>query len=140
MPEDPKQTLFRRVSENLCDGLFLTSNYAIVNTQTFTHQCGDLSKIVCYSILGTRATSKLVVEEKKTTRDSYVTPSGLHPLLELVDQTVGRSIVSSHWSGVVQLLTDSLGENLTQLNTPLVERVDVPDGTLGEGHVLIVCD
>ena len=29
-------------------------------------------------------------------------------------------------------------EDLAQLNAPLVERVDVPDDTLGEGDVLIV--
>lgn len=38
----------------------------------------------------------------------------------------------------LQLLLDLLGKHLAQLHTPLVEGVDVPDGTLGEGEVLVV--
>lgn len=37
----------------------------------------------------------------------------------------------------LKFLLNVLGKNLTQLNTPLVERVDVPDGTLSECQVLI---
>lgn len=40
----------------------------------------------------------------------------------------------------LQLLLDILSENLAQLNTPLVEGVDVPDRTLDEGDVLVVGD
>lgn len=40
----------------------------------------------------------------------------------------------------LQLLLDILGQNLTQFDTPLVERVDVPDGAFGEGQVLVVGD
>lgn len=43
-------------------------------------------------------------------------------------------------SRLVKLLQDLLGQDLAELNTPLVEAVDVPDGTLGEGEVLIVDD
>lgn len=41
---------------------------------------------------------------------------------------------------ILQLLLNALGKNLTKLNTPLVEGVDVPDSTLGEGDVLVVSD
>ena len=40
----------------------------------------------------------------------------------------------------LQLLLDLLGQHLAQLHTPLVEGVDVPDGALGEGQVLVVRD
>ena len=43
-------------------------------------------------------------------------------------------------AGLVQLLENLLGQHLAQLDTPLVEAVDVPDGTLGEGEVLVVDD
>lgn len=41
---------------------------------------------------------------------------------------------------LVQFLEDFLGQDLAQLNTPLVEAVDVPDGALGEGEVLVIDD
>ena len=40
----------------------------------------------------------------------------------------------------LQLALDVLSKGLAQLDTPLVERVDVPDSTLGEGDVLVVGD
>lgn len=39
---------------------------------------------------------------------------------------------------LVQLFEDLLGQDLAQLDTPLVEAVDVPDGSLSEGEVLVV--
>ena len=41
---------------------------------------------------------------------------------------------------VVKLRLDLLGQRLAELNTPLVEAVDVPDGTLGESEMLVVND
>lgn len=41
-------------------------------------------------------------------------------------------------AGLVKLLEDLLGQDLAQLDTPLVKGVDVPDGSLGEGEVLVV--
>lgn len=41
-------------------------------------------------------------------------------------------------SRLIQLLENLLGQALAQLDTPLVEGVDVPNGTLGEGEVLVV--
>lgn len=40
----------------------------------------------------------------------------------------------------LQLLLNLLRKDLAQLDTPLVEGVDVPDGSLGEGHMLVVGD
>ncbi|BAP69943.1 hypothetical protein F503 02726 [Kluyveromyces marxianus] len=62
----------------------------------------------------------------------------LNPFLELVDQTVGRGIVSSNLATIIQFLTNNLGQHLTQFDTPLVERVDVPDSTFGESDVFVV--
>ena len=61
-------------------------------------------------------------------------------LLESVDQTTGGSIVLVAWLWRVELGLDLLGEALSELNTPLVEGVDVPDGALSEGDVLVVGD
>ena len=41
---------------------------------------------------------------------------------------------------VIELSLDLLGQDLAELDTPLVEAVDVPDSTLGEGEVLVVDD
>lgn len=41
---------------------------------------------------------------------------------------------------VIELGLDVLCQTLAQLNTPLVEAVDIPNRTLGEGQVLVVCD
>ncbi|KAI6752012.1 hypothetical protein HG531_006708 [Fusarium graminearum] len=41
---------------------------------------------------------------------------------------------------LIKLLEDLLGQDLAQLDTPLVEAVDVPDSTLSEGEVLVVDD
>lgn len=40
----------------------------------------------------------------------------------------------------VELTKNLLGQHLAQLNAPLVKAVDVPDGTLGKGEVLVVDD
>ena len=59
-------------------------------------------------------------------------------LLESVDETRSAAVVLVGGAGLVELLLDALGECLAELDTPLVEAVDVPHGTLGEGEVLIV--
>ena len=59
-------------------------------------------------------------------------------LLERINEPAGAGIVSSRLLVVIKLSLDLLGQRLAKLNTPLVEAVDVPDGTLGEGKVLIV--
>jgi len=41
---------------------------------------------------------------------------------------------------VVKLSLDLLGQRLAELNTPLVEAVDIPDSALGESEVLVVND
>lgn len=41
---------------------------------------------------------------------------------------------------LVELSQDLLRERLAELDTPLVEAVDVPDSALGEGEVLVVDD
>lgn len=52
--------------------------------------------------------------------------------LEVVDEAVGGRVVTSNNAGTRQFWKDLLGKLLTQLNTPLIEGVDVPHGTLGE--------
>lgn len=60
-------------------------------------------------------------------------------LQESIDETGRRRIMLAS-SARVQLLLNVLRQALAQLNTPLVERVDVPDGALNEGEVLVVDD
>lgn len=59
-------------------------------------------------------------------------------LLESSNQATGGSIVALAVAGLVELLKNLLSKDLAQLNTPLVEAVDVPDGTLDESQVLVV--
>lgn len=61
-------------------------------------------------------------------------------LLEGTNEATSRSIVTLSVTCLIKLLENLLGKTLTQLNTPLVEAVDVPDSTLSEGEVLIVDD
>ncbi len=61
-------------------------------------------------------------------------------LLEGKEQTAGGRVVVTTLTRCLQLLLDLLRKDLAQLDTPLVERVDVPDSSLGEGHMLVVGD
>lgn len=58
-------------------------------------------------------------------------------LLDVVDQIVGGSVVFGDLAGRLELLLDSLGQLLAQLNAPLVVRVDVPYAALHEYLVLV---
>ena len=61
-------------------------------------------------------------------------------LLESIDEAARAGIVLGRLAGVVKLGENLLRQALAQLNAPLVEAVDVPDGTFGEGQVLVVND
>lgn len=60
--------------------------------------------------------------------------------LEGVDKTGSRAVVLGRRLRVVKLGLNLLGQDLSELDTPLVKGVDVPDGALGEGQVLVVGD
>ena len=54
------------------------------------------------------------------------------------DEVVGRTIVLERWRGpAFEFGDNALGKHLAQLDAPLVERADVPDGTLGEDAVFV---
>lgn len=57
--------------------------------------------------------------------------------LIVVDQPVGGRIVGSDLLTRAQLWQDALGELLSELNSPLVEGVDVPDDSLDKDLVLV---
>src|ERR1700739_3254945 len=67
-----------------------------------------------------------------------VLPISRLPALFLVklDQGVGGAIVLAA-RRPLQLTDDSLGKYLAQLDSPLVEGINLPDGALGEDTVLI---
>lgn len=70
----------------------------------------------------------------------FILPLLLGVLLEGADEATGGRIVALAVARLVKLLENLLCEDLAQLDTPLVKAVDVPDGTLGEGEVLVVDD
>ena len=59
--------------------------------------------------------------------------------LERIDQSTRTGIVACILPTLIKLSLDLLCQGLTQLYTPLVETVDVPYSSFGEGEVLIVC-
>lgn len=71
---------------------------------------------------------------------AIIAPSEARVLLEGANEAACRDVMTLAVALLVELLENLLGEDLAQLDTPLVERVDVPDGTLGEGEVLVVND
>lgn len=71
----------------------------------------------------------------------FYTPPGrtasLVERLDEADETVGGGIVAGDGTFTLQFRLDHLGQLLTQLDTPLIIRVDVPHDTLGEDLVLV---
>ena len=61
-------------------------------------------------------------------------------LLESINQATGASIMSFDVSALFQFSLDLLGQGLAKLNPPLIEAVDIPDGTFREGQMFIVGD
>src|SRR2546426_2535039 len=64
--------------------------------------------------------------------------SGFPGLPIAVDQRAGRAIMGQFWLfGALQFRDDAVCQHLAKFNAPLVERVDVPDGSLGEDFMLV---
>ena len=60
-------------------------------------------------------------------------PSGVKPLTAAVNQVVGRAVVGERWLlARLQLGNDNVGKHLTQFDTSLIKRVDIPDRPLWE--------
>mmetsp|Transcript_27967 Transcript_27967/g.64778 ORF Transcript_27967/g.64778 Transcript_27967/m.64778 type:complete len:246 (-) Transcript_27967:922-1659(-) len=57
--------------------------------------------------------------------------------LVVVDQAVGGTVVGSHLALCGELWQYSLGKLLTELHSPLIERVDIPDDTLRKNLHLV---
>src|SRR5215469_18567578 len=54
------------------------------------------------------------------------------------DQRVGRAVVLQlGLRRALELRNDVLGERLTQFDTPLIKRINLPDRSLGEDAVLV---
>src|SRR5882672_3935341 len=57
------------------------------------------------------------------------------------DHVVGRAVMAERGLPLaLELRDDALGQHLAQLDSPLIERVDVPDGALGKHAVLVERD
>ncbi|KAF4506004.1 hypothetical protein G6O67_006134 [Ophiocordyceps sinensis] len=89
--------------------------------------------IIFFSIL-----SKLHVSPSPLPLHSGTSPSNLGILLKGANEAARRAVVALAAAGLVELLKDLLGQHLAQLDAPLVEAVDVPDGALGKRQVLVV--
>src|SRR5262252_5867849 len=62
------------------------------------------------------------------------------------DERVRRTVMAQDWFGTaIEFRDDALGQHFSQLDSPLVERIDVPhdalreNGVLVEGHQLAEC-
>ena len=56
----------------------------------------------------------------------------------MTDKSIGRAVVSKLWFvGVFQLEPNSLRQRLAVFDTPLVERINVPDHSLRENGVFV---
>src|SRR5262245_61241515 len=57
------------------------------------------------------------------------------------NECVRRAVVGQFWLGLAfQLGRDAVGEDFAQFDSPLVERIDVPDRALHENAVLVKGD
>src|SRR5437870_13619470 len=57
---------------------------------------------------------------------------------ETADQGICRAIVMQVWlAWILELRRNARGQLLAELDAPLIERVDVPDDTLGKNAVLV---
>src|SRR5262245_593094 len=57
------------------------------------------------------------------------------------NQRVGRAVVGQFWLDLtLELGRDAVGEDFSQLDAPLVERIDVPDCALHETAVFVKGD
>src|SRR5436305_13930080 len=55
-----------------------------------------------------------------------------------LNERIRRTIMSQlRFFGTLKLRDDAVSKHLAQFNTPLVERVDIPDGPLREDFVLV---
>ena len=61
----------------------------------------------------------------------------LSQFLKGIDQAIGGGIMRSHHIIVLQFRKDLPGQGLAQLDTPLIERENVPDDPLDEDLVFI---
>jgi hypothetical protein len=60
-------------------------------------------------------------------------PSGVKPLMAAVNQVLSRALVGERWLlARLQLGNDNVGKHLTQFDTSLIKRVDIPDRPLWE--------
>ena len=73
--------------------------------------------------------------------ESFELSASHYPSLQLAaaaDECVGRTVMLEIRLGhAFEFANDTLRENLTQLNPPLVEGVDVPDRSLRKDAVLV---
>ena len=62
---------------------------------------------------------------------------GLTPRFELINQTVGRTVVAFHFLVIYQFRQDSVGKLFAQFHAPLVKAVNVEQHALYENFVFV---
>src|SRR3989338_2857377 len=58
-------------------------------------------------------------------------------MFKVVDELIGRRIVVRNRFGRGKLRENAVGELFAELNTPLIERIDIPDDALDEDLVFV---
>ena len=61
-------------------------------------------------------------------------------ILEMVNQPVSRTIVTRNGTMLLKFRINDLGQLLAEFDSPLVERVDIPNNALRENLVFVECD
>src|ERR1700758_1323500 len=58
-------------------------------------------------------------------------------LLVTLDKGIGRAVVLAAGVLAFEFADNLLGQNLAEFHAPLIERIDLPDRSLGEDAVLV---
>ena len=79
----------------------------------------------------------LVTVTVKLISDFFLKNFSFSLSFDMVDESIGRAVMSGHRTVSTHLWFYCLGQLLAQLHSPLVIGVDVPDDALGEDLLLV---
>ena len=71
---------------------------------------------------------------------SYVHTGSGTVVLESVNQAIGRAVVAGDSARFFKFRQDRLGKFLAKFDSPLVERIDIPDNALSKNLVFVEGD
>lgn len=121
----------------------------MISAEDFSRTTGTNTYVPCLR----RNASRLILQHGRIDSSSYLFNVSLSTvfhlsshyhfllvgiLLKRTNEAARRSIVTLAVTLLIELFENLLGQHLAQLDTPLVEAVDIPDRSLSEGQVLVV--